>query len=318
MNASSGLMNFGKVAVAMGGDAAEREISLMSGKAVLSALLAKGVDAVEFDTQHMGLEQLKMLGIDRVFNIVHGRGGEDGLLQGALDMLSIPYTGSGVLGSALGMDKLRTKLCWRGHNLPTPVWSVLKTKSDLDACVKVLGFPIIVKPSLEGSSIGMAKAHNKDELQVAFDKANKFNCDVIAEQWVTGKEYTVAILDDTALPMIRLTTPNEFYDYEAKYQAKTTQYDCPCGLSADKEQQLQALALEAFQILGGSSWGRVDLMLDESDEPWLLEINTVPGMTSHSLVPMAAEQAGINFEELVYKILETCMSHAVSQEVHHG
>lgn len=315
MNASTDLMNFGKVAVTMGGDAAERAISLISGKAVLDALLAKGVDAIKFDTQRMGLEELKTLDVDRVFNIVHGRGGEDGLLQGALEMLSIPYTGSGVLGSALGMDKLRTKLCWRGHNLPTPSWSVLKTKSDIDACADALGFPVIVKPSLEGSSIGMAKANNVVELEEAFDTAIKFNCDVIAEQWVTGKEYTVAILGDTALPMIRLQTPNEFYDYEAKYQANTTQYDCPCGLPADKEQQLQALALEAFNILGGSSWGRVDLMLDESGEPWLLEINTVPGMTSHSLVPMAAEQAGISFEELVCKILETSK---VQQETRHG
>ncbi|PCH85245.1 MAG: D-alanine--D-alanine ligase [Piscirickettsiaceae bacterium] len=305
MSASNDKMDIGKVAVVMGGDAAEREISLISGKAVLDALLAKGIDAIEFDTREMGLEQLKALGVDRVFNIVHGRGGEDGLLQGALEMLSIPYTGSGILGSALGMDKLRTKLCWLGHKIPTPAWTVLKTKSDVNACADALGFPIIVKPSLEGSSIGMAKANNVDELQTAFDNASKFNCDVLAEQWVTGKEYTVAILGDAALPIIRLQTPNAFYDYEAKYQSNTTQYDCPCGLSTEKEKQLQALALEAFEILGGTGWGRVDLMLDESGEPWLLEINTVPGMTSHSLVPMAAKHAGMNFEELVYKILET-------------
>jgi len=296
---------FGKVAVAMGGDAAEREISLVSGKAVLDALISKGIDAFGFDTKNESLEQLKELGVNRVFNIIHGRGGEDGLLQGALDMLKVPYTGSGVLGSALGMDKLRTKLCWSGSDIPTPAWYVLRTKTDVENCAKKLGFPVIVKPSLEGSSLGMAKANNIEELHVAHVNAADFNCDVIAEQWVEGKEYTVAILGKTALPMIKLQTPHDFYDYEAKYQANSTQYDCPCGLPVEKEQQLQTLALDAFQILGGSGWGRVDLMLDASGNPWFLEINTVPGMTSHSLVPMAAQQAGYNFETLVCKILET-------------
>ena len=303
---------FGKVAVVMGGDAAERDISLISGKAVLDALVSKGVDAFGFDTKNESLEQLRTHGVDRVFNIIHGRGGEDGLLQGALDMLSIPYTGSGVLGSALGMDKLRTKLCWSGSQIPTPAWYVLRANNDVNGCAKTLGFPVIVKPSLEGSSIGMAKANNIEELHAAYVNAASFNCDVIAEKWVNGKEYTVAILGEVALPMIKLQTPHEFYDYEAKYQANSTQYDCPCGLSDEKEKQLQSLALKAFEVLGGSGWGRVDLMLDAANNPWFLEINTVPGMTNHSLVPMAAKQAGYDFETLVCKILETSFTDEVS------
>ncbi|PCI18800.1 MAG: D-alanine--D-alanine ligase [Piscirickettsiaceae bacterium] len=307
MNTLLNPAKFGKVAVAMGGIAAERGISLISGKAVLNALIASGVNAVEFDTQKATLADLKTMAIDRVFNIIHGRGGEDGQLQGALDMMAIPYTGSGVLGSALGMDKLRTKLCWLGSDIPTPAWQLLDTEKDVAICAKKLGFPVIVKPSLEGSSIGMAKANDLEELELAFINAARFDCDVIAEQWVTGKEYTVAILGDDALPMIRLQTPNEFYDYDAKYEANTTQYDCPCGLPSETEKQLQALALNAFKTLGGTGWGRVDLMLDEADQPWFLEINTVPGMTGHSLVPMAAKQLGINFNHLVWKILETSL-----------
>jgi len=297
--------SFGKVAVAMGGNAAEREISLLSGEAVLSALQAQEVNAIKFDTKISDLNELKEMGIDRVFNIMHGRGGEDGQLQGALELLSIPYTGSGVLGSALGMDKLRTKSCWLGAGIPTPKWMELTKESDVEACVTKLGFPVMVKPALEGSSLGMAKADNIEQLREAYKNAATFACEVMAEQWVEGGEYTVAVLADKALPMIRLETPNEFYDYEAKYQANTTQYHCPCGLSSEQEQALQTLSVKAFKVLGGEGWGRVDLMIDETGNPQLLEINTVPGMTDHSLVPMAAKQAGISFNKLVWRILET-------------
>ena len=296
---------FGKVAVAMGGSAAEREISLLSGQAVLKALQKQGVDVIPFDTKVSSLDELKKMGVDRVFNMLHGRGGEDGQLQGALELLGIPYTGSGVLGSALGMDKLRTKLCWLGAGIPTPEWMVLSSQLELDHCATELGFPVMVKPALEGSSLGMAKADNKQQLEEAFKKAATFGCDVMAEQWVEGAEFTVAILAGEALPVIRLETPNEFYDYEAKYTTNTTQYHCPCGLSAEQEQALQALSLKAFKVLGGEGWGRVDLMLDQTGQPQLLEINTVPGMTDHSLVPMAAKQAGIDFDALVLRILDT-------------
>jgi D-alanine-D-alanine ligase len=299
---------FGKVAVAMGGDAAEREISLLSGDAVQSALIAKGVDAVEFDTKSFDINTLNEMGVNRVFNIVHGRGGEDGQLQGALELVGIPYTGSGVLGSALGMDKLRTKLCWLGAGIPTPKWMSLSGELSLNSCAEQLGFPLMVKPSLEGSSIGMAKADNIEQLREAYQNASSFGCEVMAEQWVEGKEYTVAILADKALPIIRLETPNDFYDYEAKYQSDTTQYYCPAGLDPSKEAELQALAVKAFQVLGGKGWGRVDLMMDGSGNPLFLEINTVPGMTDHSLVPMAAKQAGLGFNELVWRILETTMA----------
>jgi len=299
---------FGKVAVMMGGDAAEREISLLSGQAVLNALLAQGVDAIQFDPKTQRLEQLSQLGVDRVFNIIHGRGGEDGLLQGALELMGIPYTGSGVLGSALGMDKLRTKLCWLGAGIPTPAWMKLSDSADVERCAAKLGFPLMVKPALEGSSLGMAKANDLEQLHDAFNHATQFSCDVMAEQWMEGAEFTVAILEGVALPMIRLETPNEFYDYEAKYKTDTTAYHCPCGLEKEHEQKLQALALEAFEVLGGSAWGRVDLMLDANGKPQLLEINTVPGMTNHSLVPMAAKQAGIDFDNLVWRVLQATIT----------
>jgi len=302
---------FGKVAVTMGGSAAERDISLLSGQAVLKALQKQGVDAIQFDTKVSSLDELKKMGIDRVFNMLHGRGGEDGQLQGALDLLGIPYTGSGVLGSALGMDKLRTKLCWLGAGIPTPEWMVLSSQLDVDRCATELGFPVMVKPALEGSSLGMAKADNKQQLEEAFKEALTFGCDVMAEQWVEGAEFTVAILAGKALPMIRLETPNEFYDYDAKYTTNTTQYHCPCGLSAEQEQTLQALSLKAFKVLGGEGWGRVDLMLDQAGQPQLLEINTVPGMTGHSLVPMAAKQASIDFDALVLRILDTSVMRVV-------
>jgi len=308
MNMRKSSERFGKVAVAMGGSAAERDISLLSGQAVLKALQKQGVDVIQFDTKVSSLDELKKMGVDRVFNIMHGRGGEDGQLQGALDLLGIPYTGSGVLGSALGMDKLRTKLCWSGADIPTPEWMVLSSPLDVERCAIELGFPVMVKPALEGSSLGMAKADNKSQLEEAYKEASTFGCDVMAEQWVEGAEFTVTILADEALPMIRLETPNEFYDYEAKYTTNTTQYHCPCGLSAEQEQVLQVLSLKAFKVLGGEGWGRVDLMLDQAGQPQLLEINTVPGMTDHSLVPMAAKQAGIDFDALVLRILDSSVT----------
>ena len=297
--------DFGTVAVLMGGNAAEREVSLCSGAAVYNALLENRVNAVAVDVTDNVIKSLKNLKIDRVFNIIHGRGGEDGVLQSVLEVLNLPYTGSGVLASALAMDKLRTKLCWRGANLPTPNWFVLKTEKDIDACIEALDFPIIVKPSLEGSSVGMSKAKSRDELVAALAIALACNCEVYAEAWVTGDEYTVGILQGEALPVIRLETPREFYDYEAKYNSTTTQYHCPCGLDVEREKQLQKLALQASEIIGVEGWARVDVFIDQNGQAQLIEVNTVPGMTDHSLVPMAAKQAGIDFNELVWRILET-------------
>jgi len=296
---------FGRVAVMMGGSAAEREVSLRSGAAVYEALKRKGVDAIAIDVTGSPIDALAGQQIDRVFNIIHGRGGEDGVLQGVLEVLGIPYTGSRVMASALTMDKLRTKLCWQGYGLITPKWHVLKDEADLDVCIEKLGFPVIVKPAQEGSSIGMSKATNRSELQQALTVAAKYRCDVYAEAWVTGKEYTVAVLDGEALPVIRLETPNAFYDYEAKYQATTTQYHCPCGLSQDQEQFIKNLAETACQVVGVKGWGRVDVFIDDLGQYQLIEVNTVPGMTDHSLVPMAARQAGMDFDELVWRVLET-------------
>ncbi len=297
--------DFGTVAVLMGGNAAEREVSLRSGAAVHAALISRGVNALAVDVTGNVIDTLAKLKVDRIFNIIHGRGGEDGVLQGVLEVLGLPYTGSGVLASALAMDKLRTKLCWRGANLPTPNWFVLKNENDIDACIEALDFPIIVKPALEGSSVGMSKAKNRDELVAALEVALACNCEVYAEAWVTGDEYTVGILQGKALPVIRLETPREFYDYEAKYNSTTTQYHCPCGLNVEQELQLQQLALRASDIIGVQGWARVDVFIDKNGQAQLIEVNTVPGMTDHSLVPMAAKQAGMDFEELVWRILET-------------
>ncbi len=298
---------FGRVAVLMGGTAAERPVSLRSGAAVYNALKRKGVDAVSIDVTGNPIDALAGQKVDRVFNIIHGRGGEDGVLQGVLEAMTIPYTGSGVMASALSMDKLRTKLCWQGYGLVTPKWHLLNDESDIDTCIDKLGFPVIVKPAQEGSSIGMSKARNRDELVKALALAASYRCDVYAEAWVTGKEYTVAILNGEALPIIRLETPNEFYDYEAKYNATTTQYHCPCGLSQDHELQLRKLAVTAGKVVGVKGWARVDVFVDDAGQSQLIEINTVPGMTDHSLVPMAAKQAGIEFEDLVWRILETSL-----------
>ena len=227
-----------------------------------------------------------------------------------MESMGLPYTGSGVLGSALCMDKLKTKLCWQASELPTPDCEILKTREDIDRVEKRLGFPVIVKPVREGSSIGMNKAASLEQLTDAWQQASQFDDVVMAEQWVAGDEYTVGIIGDQALPIIRLQTPNEFYDYEAKYQASTTQYHCPSGLAAEQEKQLQQLAISASQVVDAGGWCRVDLFVDESNEPWLIEINTVPGMTDHSLVPMAAKAVGMDFNQLVWKILETSMDNA--------
>lgn len=300
--------DFGRVAVLMGGAAAEREVSLKSGAAVFAALQRKGVQVTAVDVTENVIENLKGKQFDRVFNIIHGRGGEDGVLQSILQTLHLPYTGSGVTASALSMDKLRTKLCWRGAGLSTPTWFLLQSTADLNDCVTKLGFPMMVKPAQEGSSIGMSKANNIEELAAALATAAQYACDVYAEAWVTGAEYTVAILNGEALPAIRLETPHSFYDYAAKYQANTTQYHCPCGLSTEQEQALQKLALNACSIIGIKGWARVDVFIDYQGQPQLIEVNTVPGMTDHSLVPMAAKQQGIDFDELVWRILETSVN----------
>lgn len=296
---------FGKVALLMGGTAAEREISLISGAAVFEAMRNQGIDVEAVDVTGNPIEALTGVKADRVFNIIHGRGGEDGVLQGVLEAMSLPYTGSGVLASALSMDKLRTKLCWHGLGLPTPKWFLLNSESDADACIESLSLPVIVKPALEGSSIGMSKANSREELIEAYRLAKQYRCDVYAEAWVSGKEYTIAVLNGEALPAIRLETPNAFYDFNAKYKAKTTRYHCPCGLGEGAESRLQALAVEACNALTIKGWARVDAFIDDLGRMQLIEVNTVPGMTDHSLVPMAAKQAGMSFEQLVWRILET-------------
>lgn len=297
---------FGKVAVLLGGEAAEREISLKSGAAVLAALQRQGVDAHPIDPDATLLERLRAGAFDRAFIILHGRGGEDGQVQGALQTIRLPYTGSGVLGSALGMDKYRCKLVWSGSGLPTADYVLLRDAADLPAAAE-LGFPLMIKPVHEGSSIGMARVESADELERAWRNAAEYDALVLAERWIQGAEYTCAILGREALPLIRLETPHAFYDFEAKYRADSTRYHCPCGLDAADEARLRQLALDAFDAVGASGWGRVDLMVDDSGRPFLLEINTVPGMTDHSLVPMAARVAGIDFDALVWKILETSL-----------
>ena len=294
---------FGKVAVLYGGTSAEREISLISGAAVLKALLARGVNATGLDVGPGIIGDLSALAPDRVFIVLHGPGGEDGTLQGALEFLRLPYTGSGVLASALAMDKMRTKQLWKGMGLPTAGFAVLDADSDWSGVLASLGGAAMVKPTREGSSIGMARAATPAELENAWRAAAALGDEVIAEAWLSGAEYTVAILDGEALPPIKLETDRGFYDYEAKYLRDDTRYLCPCGLPPEREAALKALALAAFDSLGCTGWGRVDLMLDGGGEFQLLEVNTVPGMTDHSLVPMAARARGIDFDDLVLRIL---------------
>lgn len=302
----------GRVAVIFGGNSAEREVSLKSGAEVLAGLQRAGVDAFGLDlcgpdNQQQPVQQLLDAHCDRAFLILHGRGGEDGTLQGVLETLSIPYTGSGVAASALGMDKLRTKQLWMGAGLPTPPWALINGTSDLAGVAERLGFPMIIKPVHEGSSIGMAKVSSLDELASAIEEAHRFDRHVLAESWMSGAEFTVTVLNGQALPVIRLETPNEFYDYSAKYQLDSTRYLFEHGLSADKLAELQQLVLDAFERIGCETWGRVDVMQDAQGCFQLLEVNTAPGMTDHSLVPMSAKEAGISFEQLVVEILKSTL-----------
>jgi len=300
-------MEFGKVAVLMGGKAAEREVSLRSGSAVTEAFLAQGIDAVSEDV--VQLEDLQRIAkeYDRAFIALHGRWGEDGVVQAILDDLGLLYTGSGMASSAVAMDKLRTKWIWMGAGLPTPGFIWVSDVMPLDIDDFDLPFPVIVKPCHEGSSIGMRKVYDKESLIEAVNYARKFDSEVLVEQWITGREYTGAILINQTLPLIELKTSHDFYDFDAKYKSNDTQYICPCGLDDETESEIQELLLQAFQVLGSKGWGRVDLMLDDDDQPWLIELNSVPGMTDHSLVPMAAKVAGISFEQLVVEILKTTL-----------
>ena len=296
-------MNFGKVAVLLGGKSAEREVSLKSGAMVLKALRSRGVDALPFDPAERSLEDLVKEKFSRVFIALHGRFGEDGTVQGILEWLGLPYTGSGVLASALAMDKLRTKRLWAAEKLATPAYALLGEDTNFRIAARKLGVPLMVKPASEGSSIGMSKVRAASKLEQAYRLAAEYDPVVIAEQFIDGIELTCAILGDRALPLIKLETPRDFYDYEAKYVADDTRYILPCGLPARKEQELQQLCLAAFRSLGCSGWGRVDLMLNRRGRPYLLEVNTSPGMTDHSLVPMAARAVGLSYEDLCIEIL---------------
>jgi D-alanine-D-alanine ligase len=296
--------HFGKVAVLLGGKSAEREVSLKSGGMVLKALRSRGVNALPFDPGERGLDALIDERFDRAFIALHGRFGEDGTIQGILEWLGIPYTGSGVLASALAMDKLRTKRLWAAEKLPTPAYEVLGEATNFRITARRLGVPLMVKPASEGSSIGMSKVRSAAKLEEAYVLAAKYDRVVIAEQFVDGIELTGAILGEQALPLIKLETPREFYDYEAKYLADDTRYIVPCGLPAKKERELQELCLAAFRALGCRGWGRVDLMLNRRGRAYLLEVNTSPGMTDHSLVPMAARAVGMSYEDLCVTILE--------------
>ena len=298
-------MNFGKVAVLLGGKSAEREVSLMSGNAVLKALRAKGVDAHPFDPAERDLFDLRREGFARCFIALHGRGGEDGTVQGALEVLGMPYTGSGVLGSAVAMDKWRTKMIWLGNGLPTPRYRILAANDDWNAIAQELALPLIVKPANEGSTLGLTKVTSATQLPAAYQLAAvKYRDLALAEQFIDGPEYTASIVADAPLPLIRIEAPQGNYDYQNKYFTDDTKYHCPSGLPSEKEVALQALALKAFRVVGCLGWGRVDLMLNRQGRAFLLEVNTVPGMTDHSLVPKAARAVGMSYEDLCLRILE--------------
>jgi D-alanine-D-alanine ligase len=299
----SNASKFGKVAVLLGGKSAERMVSLDSGKAVLEALLRSGVNAEGFDPQERSVTEL--VGYDRAFIVLHGRGGEDGQIQGVLEWMNVPYTGTGVQGSAIGMDKVKTKQIWQGSDLPTAPYRIISKDSDLNEVIESLGLPLIIKPVHEGSSVGMSKVEKAEDLTAAIEKATIHDAVVMAEKWITGREYTISFLNGLPLPVIRLQPPADvaFYDYEAKYNRNDVEYGIPCGLSESEEKNLQELCLRAFQAVGASGWGRIDAMLDEQGNFWLLEVNTVPGMTSHSLVPKAAKAVGYSFDELCVAIL---------------
>lgn len=304
----SNASKFGKVAVLLGGKSAEREVSLDSGKAVLEALIRSGVNAEPFDPQERSITEL--VGYDRAFIVLHGRGGEDGQIQGALEWLKIPYTGTGVQGSAIGMDKVKTKQIWQGSDLPTAPYRIVTKDTDAEQLVAELGLPLIIKPVHEGSSVGMSKVEKAADLAQAIVKATEHDAVVMAEKWITGREYTISFLNGNPLPVIRLQPPADvaFYDYDAKYARNDVEYGIPCGLSAEDEKRLQELCQRAFQAVGASGWGRIDAMQDQEGNFWLLEVNTVPGMTSHSLVPKAAQAVGYNFDQLCLAILEQTLS----------
>ncbi len=294
---------FGRVAVLFGGKSAEREVSLKSGNAVLSALQSAGVDAFGIDVGDDFLQRLLAEKVDRAFIVLHGRGGEDGSMQGLLECAGIPYTGSGILASSLAMDKLRTKQVWLSLGLPTPAHAALASEADCQAAAAELGFPLFVKPAHEGSSIGMAKVSDVDALIAAWKDASRYDAQVLVEQMIAGPEFTIAMLRGQVLPPIALGTPHSFYDYDAKYLANDTQYRIPCGLSPEKEAELKDLTARACDAVGTQGWARADVMQDADGKFWLLEVNTVPGMTDHSLVPMAASAAGLDFQQLVLAIL---------------
>ena len=296
-----------KIAVLCGGNSAEREVSLNSGAAVHDALLKTGFNTIKIDSKNNLIEQLNEHQVDVAFIALHGVGGEDGTVQGLLEFYGLPYTGSGVKASAICMDKWRTKLIWQGLNLPTPDFIQAQSELELKAFSEKVSLPLMVKPALEGSSIGISKVNEMSELGVAFKAALDTGSPVLAEQFITGKEFTVSILNGEALPVIQLKPANDFYDYDAKYIQDDTEYLLPCGLSEEKEKQLQELALQAYQALDCEGWGRVDVMQDEAGKFWLIEVNTVPGMTDHSLVPMAARAAGIEFPQLVQSILSAAL-----------
>jgi D-alanine-D-alanine ligase len=295
---------FGKVAVLLGGKSAERQVSLNSGQAVLQALLRSGVDAEAFDPLTRCVTELK--GYDSAFIVLHGRGGEDGQIQGVLEWLNVPYTGTGVQGSAIGMDKIKTKQIWQGSGLPTAAYRLISAQSDFSQVAEELGLPVIIKPVHEGSSIGMSKVEKLEDFATALSKATLHDSVVMAEKWISGREFTVILLNGEALPVIRLEPPKDvaFYDYEAKYTRNDTTYGIPSGLTAAEEKNLQSLCLQAFQVVGASGWGRIDAMQDAQGNFWLLEVNTVPGMTDHSLVPKAALAVGMDFDQLCLTILE--------------
>ena len=301
----------GKVAVLLGGNSAEREISLLSGHAILNAMLQQGVNAVAFDPKEESLATLTSQGFDRVFIALHGRGGEDGTVQGALEFMGIPYTGSRVQGAALAMDKARTKYIFDAIGLPTSPYVVVCRDEfetiDAAAILKKFDGAVIVKPVNEGSSIGMSKAESAEQLVSALKTAFEYDNEVVVERWITGREFTVAVLGDEALPVVEMKTPRSFYDYEAKYKTSSTQYYCPCDISESLSKRMQETALKAFKAVGAFGWGRVDIMTDEQENLYLLEVNTVPGMTEKSLVPMAAKATGLSFEQLVMKIIESTL-----------
>ncbi|MBT8136659.1 MAG: D-alanine--D-alanine ligase [Gammaproteobacteria bacterium] len=303
---------FGKVVVLYGGESAEREVSLQSGAAVLAALQSKGIDATGADTRTVAVAGLADAGYDRAWIALHGRGGEDGTVQGTLQTIGLPYTGSGVLGSALAMDKLRSKMLFRAAGLMTPPWSLPRSEADLETVIEHVGVPCFVKPVAEGSSVGVTRVDEPQQLADAFHAAAADGNDVLVEELIVGPEYTAAMLDGELLPLIRIETPRDFYDYQAKYHSERTLYHCPCGLSRERELELAALSKCAFEIVGASGWGRVDFMLDADGTAHFLEVNTIPGMTSHSLVPMAAATAGMDFETLAWRVLETSLASEVT------